>query len=362
MDPADGMIRIVAGLGTRAVDRTDGDYTRVVSLDMPDAVPGLGLERSIGQRMVDVLDTELNQWRTIPLGLACRATAASEADLVFGRDAAAEQRAREIGLKLEAVHVADFSGLFSRTAFIAAMKAMLKGLESAYRNPVDVEFTVNLYNGRLYVSIVQCRPLQTFREAEASMPAHVSAESLLFRLQAGGFVGGGSSDQIINTVVFLKPEPYAALGNAERYTVARVLGKLNDRLRADKNRKSMLIVPGRCGTTTPSLGVPVRFSEINAYRCICEMEYATSGMVPELSFGSHFFQDLVESRIFYGALMQRGPGEFNPFLLMSHGNALLSILPEAETYRDMIHVVEFEPPLWLVSSPKEQQAICWLKG
>ena len=221
---------------------------------------------------------------------------------------------------------------------------------------------MDTYNGRLYVSIVQCRPLQTFRAMETSMPANVAQETQLFRLHAGGFVGGGASDQILNTVVFLRPEFYSALGNAERYTVARMFGKLNDRLRADKNRKSMLIVPGCCGTTTPSLGVPVRFSEINAYRCICEMEYATSGMVPELSFGSHFFQDLVESRIFYGALMQRGPGEFNPLLLISRENALLSILPEAEPYRDMIHVTEFEPPLWLVSSPKEQQAVCWLKG
>jgi len=362
MNPSDGMVRIVAGLGTRAVDRTDGDYTRVVSLGMPDNIPGTGLERSIGQRMVDVLDTELNQWRTIPLSHACQSATVQEAGLVFGRDAAAEQRAREVGLKLDAVHVADFSGLFHRTAFIAAMKAMLRGLEEAYQNPVDVEFTVNLYNGRLYVSIVQCRPLQTFRAADTAMPANVSPDTVLFRLHAGSFVGGGTADQIINTVVLLKPEAYVAVGNAERYTVARMLGRLNDRLRADRNRQSMLIVPGRCGTTTPSLGVPVRFSEINAYRCICEQEYATSGMIPELSFGSHFFQDLVESRIFYGALMQRGPGEFNPHLLLQRENVLLTILPEAEAYRDMIHVAAFETPLWLVSSPKDQQAVCWLKG
>ncbi len=362
MDPADGMIRIVAGLGTRAVDRTDGDYTRVVSLGMPDAIPGTGLERSIGQRMVDVLDTELNLWRTIPLALARQSTAEQDGRLVFGRDSEAEQRAREIGLKLDAVHVADFSGLFHRTAFIAAVKAMLKGLEEAYRNPVDVEFTVNLFNGRLYVSIVQCRPLQTFRAVEAAMPANVHRDTLLFRLFAGNFVGGGTTDQIINTVVMVRPEAYVAIGNAERYTVARMLGRLNERLRADRNRQSMLIVPGRCGTTTPSLGVPVRFSEINAYRCICEMEYATSNMIPELSFGSHFFQDLVESRIFYGALMQQGPGAFNPSLLFQRDNALLAILPEAEAYQDMIRVTEFESPLWLVSSPKDQQAVCWLKG
>jgi len=289
------------------------------------------------------------------------ATNKAEAGWVFGRDYAAEQRARDVGLKIGDVHIADFSVLFHQTPFIAAMKEMLKGLERAYNNPVDVEFTVNIFGGKLYISIVQCRPLQTFKAAETQMPVEIPEQSLLFRLFAGEFVGGGTTDQIINTVVFLKPEQYAALGNAERYTVARILGKLNDQLRGDKNKKSMLIVPGRCGTTTPSLGVPVRFSEINAYRCICELEYATSGMIPELSFGSHFFQDLVESRIFYGSLMQNGKGVFHPEMLLFQENRLRDLLPEAEIYENLIHVAHFDNPLWIISSPKEQEAICWLK-
>ncbi len=40
IDPAAGVVRLVFGLGTRAVDRTDDDYTRIVALNAPAAPPG----------------------------------------------------------------------------------------------------------------------------------------------------------------------------------------------------------------------------------------------------------------------------------------------------------------------------------
>ena len=362
MDPADGMLRIVAGLGTRAVDRTDRDYTRIVALGLPDVEPGMGQERGGNQRMMDVLDLDRNEWRTIPVSHAVDKTRPAERHLVFGRDHAAEARAREVGLKIDTIPVADFTGLFHDSDFLSGMRVMLQGLEAAYRNPVDVEFTVNLHGGRPHVVLVQCRPLQTFRAAEAAMPETVPPERLLFRLGAGCFLGGGQPDLFLHDVVMVEPEAYAALSIPDRYQLARLLGRINECLRAERGRNAMLIVPGRCGTSTPSLGVPVRFSEINEYRCICEMEYATSGMVPELSFGSHFFQDLVESRIFYGAIVRREDSTFQESLLRTRENRLTTLLPDAAAWQDRIRVVSFDPPLWLVSSPKAQQAVCWQKG
>ena len=35
-DPNAGMLRLVMGLGTSAVDRTEGSYPRIVNLDMPE--------------------------------------------------------------------------------------------------------------------------------------------------------------------------------------------------------------------------------------------------------------------------------------------------------------------------------------
>jgi hypothetical protein len=63
-----------------------------------------------------------------------------------------------------------------------------------------------------------------------------------------------------------------------------------------------LIGPGRWGTTTPSLGVPVHFRDISFVKALVEVAYPKAGMMPEVSFGSHFFQDLVEGDIFYAAV------------------------------------------------------------
>jgi hypothetical protein len=110
-------------------------------------------------------------------------------------------------------------------------------------------------------------------------------------------------------VVHVKVEPYLNLPEQQKYAVARAVGDLNRRL---QGKDAILIGPGRWGTTTPSLGVPVRFAEISHYACMCEMAYSSHGLRPELSYGSHFFQDLVESGIFYTAIYQGELGcEFN---------------------------------------------------
>lgn len=356
MDPAKGMLRIVAGLGTRAVDRLEGDHTRIVSLDMPELPPFTGNERTNGQRMVDLLDITENRLKTVPLLKAAKMLPQREAGTVFGQDPQARERAIAAGLDPDLALVADFNGLFERSGFLRVMRETLAALEAAYHNPVDVEFTVNLYEGRPYLTLVQCRPLQTYVIGETTLPAEMAESQILFYLDQGGFLGGGAPDLLLDTVVSIDPTAYASLPISRRHEVARMIGRINERLRA-QGRRSMLVVPGRCGTTTPSLGVPVRFSEISGFLCICEREHEASGMVPELSFGSHFFQDLVESRIFYAALMQRT--ELNEAVLRQRKSSLAQWVPDAEEWDALIQVSCFSTPLHLAASPKEQRAICW---
>ncbi|MBQ2307525.1 MAG: phosphoenolpyruvate synthase, partial [Clostridia bacterium] len=58
------------------------------------------------------------------------------------------------------------------------------------------------------------------------------------------------------------------------------------------------------GTSSPELGVPTSFSDISAFEIICETEESRAGYNPELSYGSHIFQDLVEAEILYTAVFQ----------------------------------------------------------
>ena len=105
----------------------------------------------------------------------------------------------------------------------------------------------------------------------------------------------------------------------------------------------MLIVPGRIGTSSPELGIPVVFADISQFSAILEESYSEVGYVPELSFGSHMFQDLVEADIYYGALFENENRlEFNKELIKDYPNKLHEIDDSlsSELY-DMIHVVDF---------------------
>ena len=106
----------------------------------------------------------------------------------------------------------------------------------------------------------------------------------------------------------------------------------------------MLIVPGRIGTSSPELGIPVAFAEISQFSAILEESYSQVGYVPELSFGSHMFQDLVEADIYYGALFEDEKTlSYNKNLLDDFPNKLPEINTELddEIY-DMIKVIEFD--------------------
>lgn len=81
--------------------------------------------------------------------------------------------------------------------------------------------------------------------------------------------------------------------------MARLIGRL---LHLDEEKppeQIMLIGPGRWGTTTPSLGVPVSFAEIDTATVLCEIVAMREDLVPDVSLGTHFFNDLVEMDVLY---------------------------------------------------------------
>ena len=133
---------------------------------------------------------------------------------------------------------------------------------------------------------------------------------------------GGNACLNIKYVIYVNPEKYSLLPEKDKYQIARMIGQLNQILVDPENAPTLLLGPGRWGTTTPSLGVPVSFSEIDNIIALGEIAFETAGMMPELSFGSHFFQDLVEANIFYLAVLPHLPNNtFNTDLLKAKPNS-----------------------------------------
>ena len=279
------------------------------------------------------------------------------------------ERAAERGVRAEPRWILTFADLLARTPFSDTMRALLATLERAYGYPVDVEFTADVAeNGAVRVNVVQCRPLQTrgIQAARVEIPADVPDDRVLFRT-VGGFMGG-SIVQPLDRVIVVDPAAYEQLGRSDRHEVARLVGRLTRRrgdataAGEDAQPRIALLGPGRWGTSDPALGVPVRFAELRAVTVLAEIAFAAGGLMPELSFGSHFFQDLVESGIFYVALPERPDCRVDLAVLRRFPNRLADLLPEDARLADVVRVVDLPPgqqPL-LQADIVSQQVLCAL--
>ncbi len=298
-----GMLRLVFGMGTRAVDREADDYARLLNMDAPTAPPmvAYGDEYKYSQHKMDVINLKSNEFETINVAGIDKRDIKADPSLFMELDYPTAARLREMGLSAaDAPDILNFRKLLGKTDFTSVMTEAMRILEEKYNYPVDIEYACNFdEEGNYLVNLLQCRPLQTRGIGAAGVMPKV--KQLYFRTE-GNFMGGNVCLPV-RYAVMVRVEPYLALPEQRKYQVARKLGELNSLLR---DEHTILLGPGRWGTTTPSLGVPVHFMEINRFDCIAELAYSSHGLRPELSYGSHFFQDLVEAGTFYVALY---PGE-----------------------------------------------------
>lgn len=233
----------------------------------------------------------------------------------------------------DAPNILNFRKLLRSTDFTDVMTEVMRVLEEKYSYPVDIEYACNFdQDGNYRVNLLQCRPLQTRGVGAAGVMPNV--KEFYFRT-SGNFMGGNVCLPI-RYAVMVQVEPYLDLPEQRKYQVARKLGELNNLLR---DEGTILLGPGRWGTTIPSLGVPVHFMEINRFDCIAELAYSSHGLRPELSYGSHFFQDLVEAGSFYVALY---PGEdgcvFQDALFADCENVYAQLMP-SDTEDGMADVI-----------------------
>lgn len=362
MDPKAGMLRLVFGLGTRAVDRVEGDYPRIVALDNPLKQPHHGSDdlRRFSQRDVDLLDVNQNSLKTMPLLNLTGHCRDLDLERYAIRNHDLSRRLEERSEKSQEAWLLTFEKLFAQTRFTELMQRMLKSLEDTYRYPVDIEFTVNFANGETpKINLLQCRPLQTRGQDRAvQLPENLDAERIFFTSE--GHFMGGNVIQPIRCLIWIDPQEYSNLPLSDKYEVARLVGRLNKRLCDKENNPTLLMGPGRWGTSTPSLGVPVSFSEINNVAALAEVAFSSGGLMPELSFGTHFFQDLVETEIFYLALFPESRYCcINHDFLNGQGNLLEGLMPASSRFRKIVKVIRLDQEMQLMSDVVAQKVVCF---
>ncbi|HRW13092.1 MAG TPA: PEP/pyruvate-binding domain-containing protein [Syntrophomonas sp.] len=367
MDSRAGMVRLVLGLGTRAVDRVDDDYPCLAALDKPTLRPHSDPEEMsrFSQHRVDLLDLRKNEWCSENLAeLFPLLNELNWWKKAASPDYRTMKKLRDWGRTIPDLWTLDFNGLL-KGEFPVILRSMLQTLEEAYAYPVDTEFTVNFdVDGRMHINLLQCRPLQTNKSQDSRQYSFaIDQNRLLFSTWRNTM--GGSVQKKIDRIIFVQPEAYIALSIHDKYRVARLVGRLNRLFDAREEHPYMLMGPGRWGSSTPSLGVPVSFAEICHASVLVEVAREEDGLMPELSFGTHFFQDLVETRIFYVALF---PGRekimFHPALLAAYRNEFADWLPEYAIWEEVIKVYDISAAgqeLWLDAEIKSQQTHCFFR-
>ncbi|GAB6094366.1 PEP/pyruvate-binding domain-containing protein [Desulfatiferula olefinivorans] len=365
MNPKEGMVRLVHGLGTRAVNRVANDYPRIVALDAPLAKPLLGVKdiRKYSQHHVDLLNLEQNRLETVPLSSLLERHVPSCMDRLSIRDHEAIEAMRDMGRPAGDYRILTFDPFLTETPFVDIMKSMLTSLEQAYDNPVEIEFTLNFdtSNDAFHINLLQCRPLKTMGPAEGG-PSVTPTNIARVILSIEGNAMGGTLAKDIARIILVNPDTYLDLSVQDKYAVARLVGKLNRAIDDAEKTPTLLMGPGRWGTHTPAMGIPVTFSEINRVAAIAEISHHTGSLVPDLSFGTHFFHDLVETGIVYLAVYPESSGVICDLdWIRSLPNLLTTLAPESGSLEHVIHAADTRREgLKIHSDVENQTVICYL--
>lgn len=367
----DGFVRLVWGLGTRAVDRVGNDYPRLVALSHPMLRPSTkpSVIQHYAQQYVDLLDLEENTFKSLPV------QEVAKSDYPFLRylfqsfeDGYLSALRSNLLPQDDNSLVLTYDEFLRRTPFAEKMREIVQKLEAVYHAPVDLEFTAHLKKTdkskpNLQITILQCRPQSQLAATEqVPFPTGLEPDQIVFSTQ---FVVPQGYIKRIDYVVFVPPEGYFALPTQNlRVALARSIGKLNAAL-ADK--PFICIGPGRWGSSNSDLGVPISYGDIYHTRSLVELAGPGIGPEPEPSLGTHFFQDLLESQIYPLAIeLDKSSSAFNPDFFYKSPNRVNDFIELDESLKDALHlirVIDYAPDNYIsiIMNEEKGQALAFLE-
>lgn len=339
--PKSGMLRLVMGLGTAAVDRRTGSYPRLVSLDAPTKVLSTDMSdrQQFSQRIVDAISADTNDVEGFDAMNICKSVPRYLKNMIYSHNYETESRLRERGDWRDVLFIT-CDGLTKNEQLMTDMRDILELIQTHYEYPVDTEYTINFApDGSYVIDLLQCRPLQLTAEGDKiTVPDGVDNRHIL--LETKGVSMGFSREIAIDGVVYIDPILYYQMPYRRKYEIKEALSQVNWRFR-NQGKHLLLLTPGRICTSSPELGVPSGFSDISEFSVIAEVSESKVGYIPELSYGSHIFQDLVEAGILYTAVFEKESTiAFSPDLLKEFADVTNEVTELADDIKGVLRVYD----------------------
>lgn len=359
-----GLVRIVMGLGTRAVDRVNNDYPLLFSPENP----GFKINqnpndvRHYSQKYIDVMNLESGSFETVEVDKLLKTWGHEIPQLsklvsVYHDEYIQKKNFIDLSPKKDDM-VITFDGILEDTDFPKKISHIFSILKEKMGIQVDIEFA---YDGKNLI-LLQCRTLQGFYNEAATIPSNIPIQDILFT--ANRFVSNGKLENL-RYIVYVDGDEYSRLSSrSEMLSIGEAVGKLNVHL---PHKKYILMGPGRWGSRGDiQLGVRVTYADICNTAMLIEIAKKKQSYVPEVSFGTHFFQDLVESNIAYLPLYPDDKDiMYREYFLKNQPNHLEEILPEYKEFSNVLRVIdvaEFDKnkALSIYMNAKQNKAVAFL--
>ena len=344
IDPEKGMLRLVMGLGTGAVDSDADVFPHIINLDKP-ALDG---HHQLAQGNVDFIDFSSGK--------------------VARKELCEIENKIPLHLKQQFLNYGDetnnmlitCSGIINNAEVMNSMRELMTIIKDKYGYHVDIEYTINLSEkGDYVINLLECKPLQILQDRKGiKMPPNVNPQKVFMECSNASM--GLSKKVKLDYIVMVNPTAYHNTKYNYRYEISTALEKINWYFR-DKDFHLMLLVPGKIGTSSPSRGVPASFSAISAYDVICEISENRTGYSP--AYGSHIFQDMVEAGIIYGAIFENEQTlAFNSEKVSSLKNVIDEIWPRNSTIMKVMGVYNvMDKNCYLYHDMKSRHLLCTIE-
>jgi hypothetical protein len=309
--------------------------------------------RYYSQHFVDALNLEQNTFTSLPVESVLGSDYPPLRWLVSVEDGETVHPPHTISRSIDPSQlILTFDSLLQRGEFVPMMKKVLTRLAGQYEQPVDIEFAVSVTpqtdqrsgapsamdRPNLTFYLLQCRPQNQWnadsREIQ-SMPNDLEAEHKI--LLCTRMVPQGRVSEV-EYIIYVDSEAYYHLDTPDDYSrAAACIGQLNQAL---EGKLFILMGPGRWGSSDPMQGVPVTYADIFNTRALVEVASNKSGFSSEPSYGTHFFQDLVESQIYPLAIYPEEPGDhLNRDFINKAENQISKFIPEQTKACQCIKVI-----------------------
>ncbi len=209
----DGLVRMVPGLGTRAVDRLSNDYPILVSPGQPRLRVNITQDEiaRYSPKNMDVINLNTGSFETVEIGVLFK-TFGQEYPLINKIVSIMEddniKQPNALGTDFNRSDmIVTFEGLISHSSFIDAMLKILNVLENTYNNPIDIEFA---HDGESFY-LLQCRSQSAREESRpVEIPKNIPESNIIFT--ANRFISNAEVRDISH-IVYIDPQKYSEISD-----------------------------------------------------------------------------------------------------------------------------------------------------